>query len=113
MIRNRKIRVYKTYFTDFMSTLTIEQRRKVDYSIAMLKTQDRVSTKFVKHIREGLFELRAEYAGDIFRIFFVFDGNDIVVLFNGFQKKSQKTPEREINRALTIMKEYYETERNK
>ena len=52
-----------------MATLTPEQRRKVNYSIDMLKTQDRVSTKFVKHIRDGLFELRAEYEGNIFRVF--------------------------------------------
>lgn len=79
----------------------------------MLRTQDRVSAKFVKHIREGLFELRAEYEGNIFRVFFIFDGNDVVVLFSGFQKKTQQTPEREIKKALTIKKEYYETQRNK
>ena len=96
MNTNRKIRVYKTYFQEFMATLTKEQRHKVNYSIDMLKTQDRVSAKFVKHIREELFELRAEYESNIFRVFFIFDGNDVVVLFSGFLKKSQQTPEREI-----------------
>lgn len=95
-----------------MATLTPAQRRKVDYSIDMLKTQDRVSAKFVKHIREGLFELRAEFEGNIFRVFFIFDGNDIVVLFSGFRKKTQKTPEKEIKKALAIKNEYYGTERN-
>lgn len=113
METKRKIRVYKTYFMEFMATLTPEQRRKVNYSIDMLKTQDRVSAKFVKHIREGLFELRAEYEGNIFRVFFIFDGNDVVVLFSGFQKKTQQTPEREIKKALAIKKEYYGTEGNK
>lgn len=108
----RKIRVFKTYFQEFMATLTPAQRRKVDYSIDMLKTQDRVSAKFVKHIREGLFELRAEFEGNIFRVFFIFDGNDIVVLFSGFRKKTQKTPEKEIKKALAIKNEYYGTERN-
>ena len=61
METKRRIRVYKTYFQEFMATLTPELRRKVDYSIDMLKTQDRVSAKFVKYIRDGLFELRAEY----------------------------------------------------
>lgn len=88
------------------------QRRKIDYSIDMLRTIDRVSAKFVKHIRDGLFELRAEYEGNIFRVFFVFDGNDIVVLFSGFQKKTQQTPEREIKKALAIKKEYYGTKGN-
>ncbi len=109
----RKIRVYKSYFQDFMATLTPAQRRKIDYSIDMLRTQDRVSTKFVKHIREGLFELRAEYESNIFRVFFIFDGKDIVVLFSGFQKKTQQTPEKEIKKALAIKNEYYGTERNK
>lgn len=113
MNTNRKIRVYKTYFQEFMSTLTQEQRHKVNYSIDMLKTQDRVSAKFVKHIREGLFELRAEYESNIFRVFFIFDGNDVVVLFSGFQKKSQQTPEREIKKALAIKKEYYGTKESK
>ena len=113
MDAKRKIRVYKTYFRDFMATLTPEQRRKVDYSIDMLKTQDRVSAKFVKHIRDGLFELRAEYEGNIFRVFFIFDGNDVVVLFSGFQKKTQQTPEREIKKALDIKREYYGSKGNK
>lgn len=108
----RKIRVFKTYFQEFMATLTPAQRRKVDYSIDMLRTQDRVSAKFVKHLREGLFELRAEFEGNIFRVFFIFDGNDIVVLFSGFRKKTQKTPEKEIKKALAIKNEYYGTERN-
>lgn len=79
MVTNRRIRVYKSYFQEFMASLTSEQRRKVNYTIDMLKIQDRVSAKFVKHIRDGLFELRAEYEGNIFRVFFIFDGNDIVV----------------------------------
>lgn len=78
----------------------------------MLRTIDRVSAKFVKHIRDGLFELRVEYEGNIFRVFFVFDGNDIVVLFSGFQKRTQQTPEREIKKALAIKKEYYGTKGN-
>lgn len=113
METKRRIRVYKTYFQEFMATLTPEQRRKVDYSIDMLKTQDRVSAKIVKYIRDGLFELRAEYESNIFRVFFIFDGNDIVVLFSGSQKKTQQTPEREIKKALSIKDEYYGTERNK
>lgn len=113
METKRRIRVYKTYFQEFMATLTPEQRRKVDYSIDKLKTQDRVSAKIVKYIRDGLFELRAEYESNIFRVFFIFDGNDIVVLFSGSQKKTQQTPEREIKKALSIKDEYYGTERNK
>ena len=63
--------------------------------------------KFIKYIREGLYELRMEYESNSYRVFFIFDKNCIVVLFNGFQKKTQKTPENEINKALKIKEEYY------
>jgi len=84
---------------------------KLDYIISLLETNDRVPKKFIKHIREGLYELRMEYDGNIYRVFFIFDDGNIVVLFNGFQKKSQKTPPNEIEKALTIKKEYYAEKR--
>lgn len=104
---NRKIRVYGRYFLDFIEHLTDGERRKIDYGLQLLKTQERLSTKFVKLIRDGLFELRTEYAGKIFRVFFIFDDGQIVVLFNGFQKKTQKTPSSEIEKALQIKAQYY------
>lgn len=73
----------------------------------LLRTQNRLPTKFIKAIRDGLFELRIEYVGNIYRIFFVFDGDRIVVLFNAFQKKTQKTPAGEIKKALRLKDEYY------
>ena len=79
--------------------------------MVLLKTQDRLPTKFVKHIRDGLYELRTEFNGNIYRVFFIFDGGRIVVLFNGFQKKTQKTPSNEITKALKIKEEYYEYKR--
>ncbi|MBQ7484096.1 MAG: type II toxin-antitoxin system RelE/ParE family toxin [Bacteroidaceae bacterium] len=81
--------------------------RKVFYVIDMLKTQERVNAKFVKYLREEIFELRAEQGGNIFRVFFIFDEGNVVMLFNGFQKKAQKTPEKEINKAIQLKKEYY------
>ena len=104
---NRKIRVSGRYFLDFIDQLTEGERRKIDYGLQLLKTQERLSTKFVKLIRDGLFELRTEYAGKIFRVFFIFDDGQIVVLFNGFQKKTQKTPSSEIEKALQIKAQYY------
>ena len=73
----------------------------------MLKTKHRVSEKFVKHIRDGVYELRAEYEGNIYRVFFCFDKGNVVILFNGFQKKAEKTPEREIIKAIKLKDEYY------
>jgi len=70
----------------------------------------RVSEKFLKKIdgTDGLFEIRIEYGGDIFRIFCFFDYGKLIILLNGFAKKSQKTPKREIERALQIKEQYYE-----
>lgn len=107
----RKILTYGGYFEEFLGTLRADIVRKIDYGLVLLKSQERLPTKFVKYIEDGLFELRIEWEGDIYRVFFIFDNGNIVVLFNGFQKKTQKTPKKEIDRAKRIMAEYYETQK--
>ena len=107
MKAERKILAYKDYFRNFIQSLTDAEARKVFYVIDMLKTQERVNAKFVKYLREEIFELRAEQGGNIFRVFFIFDEGNVVMLFNGFLKKTQKTPEKEINKAIQLKKEYY------
>ena len=107
----RKISAYKDYFMDFISHISDVEARKVFYVLDMLKMQERLSTKFVKHIEDGIFELRAEHNGNIFRVFFIFDEGNIVLLFNGFQKKSQKTPRKEIELAKKLRNEYYAEKR--
>ncbi|HPW66916.1 MAG TPA: type II toxin-antitoxin system RelE/ParE family toxin [Salinivirgaceae bacterium] len=104
---NRKIRTYGGYFEAFMAELEESVQEKIHYCLLLLKTQERLSTKFVKFIREELFELRIEYKSNIYRLFFIFDEGQIVVLFNGFQKKTQKTPKQEIDKALKIKEAYY------
>ena len=103
----RKIIAYKNYYKDFMQSLTIGERRKVHYVLDLLASQERISTKFVKRLRDGLYELRAEYESNIYRVFFIFDDDRIVILFNEFQKKTQKTPESEIKKAIQLKNEYY------
>lgn len=105
--QERKISAYKNYFWDFIATLNKGAVNKITYVLDMLATQDRVSEKFVKHIRDGVFEIRAEYESNIYRVFFCFDDGNIVILFNGFQKKTQKTPEGEIRKAIQLKNEYY------
>ena len=107
----RRIITFGRYFGEFMEGLTAKEREKVDYGLVLLKTQDRLPTKFVKHIKDGLYELRTEYNGNIYRVFFIFDEGNIVVLFNGFQKKTQKIPSSEITKALMIKERYYEYKR--
>ena len=75
-----------------MDTLTLKEQKKVDYVVSLLATQDRLPTKFIKHIDDGLYELRIMWEQNIYRVFFIFDEGNIVVLFSGFQKKTQKTP---------------------
>ena len=103
----REISYYKNYFIDFFMSLDDGARKKVSYVLDMLKTQERINKNFVKFIRDGVYELRAEYDGNIYRAFFIFDDGNIVMLFNGFQKKTQKTPDNEINKALKLKEEYY------
>jgi phage-related protein len=108
----REIITFGDYYDDFMATLNAAEQKKVRYILDLLETEDRISTKFIKHIRDGVFEIRIEYNSNIYRIFFIFDDGKIVVLFNGFQKKTEKTPENEIQKALRIKNEYYEYKQN-
>lgn len=60
---------------------------------------------------DGLFEIRVEYGSNVYRIFCCFDEGRIVVLFNAFQKKTQKTPQKEIEKALRLKREYFELQK--
>lgn len=110
-MKDRKIRLYGDFFESFMSGLTEKEQEKIQYGLLLLKTQEQLSTKFVKFIQDDIYELRTKYNGNIFRVFFVFDEGNIVVLFNGFQKKTEKTPTSEITKAIKIKEEYYEYKR--
>ena len=90
-----------------METLSLKEQRKLDYVISLLSTQDRLPVKFIKHIDNGLYELRMMWENNIYRVFFIFDEENIVVLFSGFQKKTQKTPKTEIEKAIKIKEAYY------
>ncbi|MDR0829724.1 MAG: type II toxin-antitoxin system RelE/ParE family toxin [Prevotellaceae bacterium] len=104
----RIITTYGGYFERFIKTLLPKELIKLNYIISLLETEDRMPTKFIKYIRDGLYELRMEYNSNIYRVFFIFDDGKLVVLFNGFQKKTQQTPIGEIEKALKIKENYYE-----
>jgi len=104
----RKVIAFGNYYNEFIKTLNDKEVFKLKYIISLLETSDRMPVKFMKYIRDELYELRMEYDSNIYRLFFIFDKGSIVVLFNGFQKKTQKTPENEINKALKIKEAYYE-----
>lgn len=107
----RKIIAFGRYYKDFLSTLNDKEIQKVKYVLSLMETEDRMPVKFIKYIRNSLYELRISYNGNAYRLFFIFDEDKIIILFNGFQKKTQKTPTSEINKALKIKEEYYEYKR--
>ena len=104
----RKVIAFGNYYKEFIKTLNDREVFKLKYILSLLETTDRMPVKFIKYIRDGLYELRMGYESNIYRLFFIFDKDCIVVLFNGFHKKTQKTPENEINKALKIKEDYYE-----
>lgn len=107
---NRKIIFYENYFVEFYQNQETKVKEKIQYVLELIKQVERVPEKFLKHISEtdGLYEIRIEYKSNIYRIFCCFDKGNLVVLFNGFQKKTQKTPSGEIEKALKLMKEYFD-----
>lgn len=105
---NRKIIFYKNYFQDFFTKQNKRVKEKIVWTFDLLEDLERVPETYLKHIEntDGLYEIRVQLASDIFRIFCFFDQGQLVVLANGFQKKTQKTPKKEIEMALKIKAEY-------
>jgi len=103
----RTIIAYGHYYKEFVEILNEKEKLKFKYILSLLETSDRMPVRFMKYVRDGLYELRMEYESNIYRLFFVFDKDCIVVLFNGFQKKTEKAPENEIIKALKIKEAYY------
>lgn len=110
----RKIIFYKDHFTNFYSEQSIQVQEKIEYVFRLIRHVDRVPKKFFQHIAstDGLYEIRFEYQSNIFRIFCFFDKGKLVVLLNGFQKKTRKTPREEIKLAEKLKQEYF-NEKNK
>lgn len=108
----RTIFLYKDYFTDFYDKQKPKVREKIIWTFRVIETIQQVPEDYLKHMTgtDGLFEMRIQLGSDIFRIFCFFDEGKLVVLANGFQKKTQKTPKSEIEKALKIKREY-ETEK--
>ncbi len=114
MERIREIVFYKKYFEDFFEKLNEKTQNKIDEVLFMLTVLERVPIKFLRNIQgiKGLYEVKIEYQSNIYRIFCCFDNGNLVILFNGFQKKTQKTPSKELEKAKKIMKEYFNEQKN-
>lgn len=110
---NRKIIFYENHFIEFYQKLDQKVKEKIQYVFELIRQVDRVPKKFLKHLTgtNGLYEIRVEYQSDIYRIFCCFDKGQLVILFNGFQKKTQKTPQKEIDEAVRLMVDYFKSKK--
>ena len=111
----RKIIFFEEHFIEFYKTLDNKVKEKVKYVFELIKQVERVPEKFLAPIKgyEGLFEIRIEFQSNIYRIFCCFDQGQLVILFNGFQKKTQKTPKEEIERAMRLKTVCFQTDKEK
>ncbi|MFV0530947.1 MAG: type II toxin-antitoxin system RelE/ParE family toxin [Flavobacteriales bacterium] len=115
MKTERKIIFYEHYFVDFYVEQSGKVQEKIEYIFKIIRTVQNVPKKFLDHMTgtDGLFEIRIEFESNIYRIFCCFDKGNLVVLFNAFQKKSQKTPKKEIELALKLKEEYFNSKKKK
>jgi len=111
----REIIFYKNHFLDFYAPLQDKVKMKIKYVLELIKQVEKVPAKFLSPMTgyKGLYEIRVEYESNIYRIFCCFEKGKLVVLFNGFQKKTQKTPEKEIEKAIRLKQEYFKTKNKK
>jgi phage-related protein len=105
----RRIFYYKKYYLDFFETLKPEVKAKFNWTLGLISTIERVPEKYFKHLEgsDGIFEVRVEVGSDIYRVFSFFDKGQLIILVNGFQKKTQKTPRKEIEIAEKLKKQYF------
>ncbi len=111
----RGIIYFKDYFLEFFNHQSEKVKEKIDYVLFVITVAERIPRNFFEHITgtDGLYEIRVEFQSNIYRIFCCFDEGKVVILFNGFQKKSQKTPSAEISKALKIKEDYFNDKLNK
>jgi len=111
----REIFYYKDYYLNFFNRLKPDVQKKFNWTLQLIETLDIIPNKYFDHIANstGLFEIRVELGSDIFRVFSVFDEGKLIILINGFQKKTQKTPKKEIQLAERIKKQYLDEKSKK
>ena len=109
----REIIFYENNFIAFYQKQDEKLKEKIKYVLELIKQVEKIPEKFLKHLigTDGLYEIRIEYQSNIYRIFCCFDKGNLVVLFNGFQKKTQKTPNNELEKALKLKNEYFENKK--
>lgn len=109
MDKVREVIAYQDHFENFLKKQTVKVQNKIYKVIEAIETLERVPETYLKPIKtkKGLYEARVQLASNIWRVFCFFDKGQLVILLNGFQKKTQKTPTKEIEKAAKLMDEYY------
>ncbi|MGB5988699.1 MAG: type II toxin-antitoxin system RelE/ParE family toxin [Marinifilaceae bacterium] len=115
MKKKREVIAYKNYFEDFLINQPIKVQDKIFKVIEIIETIDKIPETYLKSIKgvKGLYEARILLASNIWRVFCFFDKGKLVILLNGFSKKTQKTPRREIDKAEKLMFEYFNERKEK
>lgn len=105
----RDIFYYEDYYLEFFNQLKPEVKEKFNWTLKLISTMERVPSRYFEHLTNtsGLFEIRVEVGSDIYRVFSFFDKGNLIILLNGFQKKTQKTPKSEISMAEKLKAQYY------
>jgi phage-related protein len=108
--KERELFFYKEHFREFYARQTLKVQKKILWTLRLLEDLERIPGIYFKHIEttNGLYQIRVQTGSNVFRIFCFFDHNNLLVVEHGFQKKTQKTPPCEIERAEKIKREYYE-----
>lgn len=111
MDKKRELYFFKNYFEVFYEDQTEKVKKKIIWTLRIIEQFDHVPQVYLKYLKNtsGLYEIRVQVRNNIFRVFCFFDLNNIVVIGHGFQKKTQKTPKQQIERAEQIKREYYES----
>ncbi len=111
----REIFFYEDYYLEFYHNLRPEVKKKFNWTLQLIATLERIPEKYFKHIENssGLFEVRVEVGSNIFRVFSFFDKGQLIILLNGFHKKTQKTPKNEIELAEKLKKQYFDGKEKK
>jgi len=110
VLKLRELVFFKKYFLDFYNDLPSSIQKKYDYVFVIIMQAEQIPIKFFKKLKDSnnLYEIRIEAQSNIYRTFCCFDGNNLVILFNSFQKKTQKTPKKELQKADKIKKQYFD-----
>ena len=111
----RDIFYYENYYLEFFEGLRPEVKKKFNWTLQLIATVEKIPKKYFDHMSNstGIFEIRVEVGSDIFRVFSFFDKGNLIILLNGFQKKTQKTPKNQLELAEKLKKQYFDEKKGK